>query len=133
MGCFSFLFLFLLGAHTKLKSQEKMSHKAYGTLSFFLEDQPFSDCRNFAKKINYIYFKWNDFGGFQLLEARIFFGILIYWSFSQCSHKYRKLIEDLYFISSLEPDLAKSSEGWLPFYLHLSMDGHHLGYIRKFL
>jgi hypothetical protein len=33
---------------------------------------------------------------------------LKFW-FSMCSHKYRRMVKDLFFIFGLQPDLAKSS------------------------
>jgi hypothetical protein len=57
----------------------------------------------------------------------------LYTWFSLSSQKYRKMIKDLYFISGLYPDLAKSSKGWLSLFLHLLMDGLHFGYKQKFL
>jgi len=40
---------------------------------------------------------------------------------------------DLYFIFRLWPDLAKSSQGWLPTFLYLSMGGHHCDSQTEFL
>jgi hypothetical protein len=57
----------------------------------------------------------------------------LYTWFSLCSQKYKKMIKDLYFISGLYPDLAKSSKGWLSLFLQLLMDGLHFGYKQKFL
>ncbi len=41
----------------------------------------------------------------------------LYTWFLLCSQKYKKMIKDLYFISGLYPDLAKSSYGWSPLWL----------------
>jgi hypothetical protein len=46
-------------------------------------------------------------------QRRIFYS----W-FSVCSHEYRRLTNNFYFISGLYPNLAKSSYGWSPFRPH---------------
>jgi hypothetical protein len=50
-----------------------------------------------------------------------------------CSQKYRRMLQDVYFIFGLQKGLVKSSKGWLPLFLHLPMDGCHFGYQQKFL
>jgi hypothetical protein len=47
------------------------------------------------------------------------------------SQNYEGFINNLYFISSLMPDLSKSFPGWSPLLLHLPMDDHHFGWITK--
>ncbi len=43
------------------------------------------------------------------------------------------MIEDLYFTFGSEPDLAKSSQIWLPHFLHLPGDDSHFDYKQFFL
>jgi hypothetical protein len=55
------------------------------------------------------------------------------FGFFVCSQKYRRMLQDVYFIFGLQKDLVKSSKGWLPLFLHLHLGGWHFGYQQKFL
>jgi hypothetical protein len=73
----------------------------------------------FCQKENFkiLNLKRNDFGCFYSPKVReeknnlILKTPYLYTWFSLSSQKYRKMIKDLYFISGLYPDLAKSSKG----------------------
>jgi hypothetical protein len=56
-----------------------------------------------------------DYRGFQLLEVREKIKIKItrfyIFGFFVCSQKYRRMLQDVYFIFGLQKDLVKSSKG----------------------
>jgi hypothetical protein len=90
-------------------------------LKFWVLSPPFIYWRNFAKIQNWTIerlnnWKWSDFWGFQSPEVREKQSPEFLIWISIC--RYRRMIQDFYLVSGLQPDLDKSSKGWSPLWLY---------------